>query len=180
MKVEDAVRVARQGDIILVHRSNPDFISDAVEWFQEDGYVSHVCLAIDDLGRVVQATAKDGVCVAGIAEIAWGDDDMIVRRPRAPKAKLALMAIGALNRVGKRYGYLQGIWIGLYLILSKIGLQRIIVRRGPFKRGDAYVCSALIAIAAQEAGVDLGLTMPAECVTPEDLNDTSSMDTVSA
>lgn len=169
--VEQASKLARPGDIVIVFDDRPKAKADGIEWFDHGGNVIHACLAIDAMGRVVQATAADGVMVCGLIEVAPEDSRAVVRRPRASEEDKLLMVACALRMVAVERGRASSPFRSILNILLPW-------RWGAKRRAVPATCVGLIAHAARVAGMDLGLSSRARRPTPADLLFTPSLDTV--
>ena len=172
VSIDEAVSVARCGDIIILFDNGDKTEVDGIGWFIHGDSILHACLAIDSLGRVVSATG-DGVDVCGLVEIAREDARAVVRRPRTEPINRVMMVTAALRRINSPYGRgPRGQNILSVLLKALLSWWR---KSDP---KDRISCVGLISAAAASARVDIGIHNKIGPATPADLLFSDSLDTV--
>lgn len=179
MKDYSAIRgVLQPGDLVLYHYPGFQFISDAIEWFEGDGQVSHNSMSLAANGTIADVLIT-GVKKDHISKYFTDRTRIIVRRIHGIHPNIQKSMVGqAVSEVGRGYSLRKIAWNAVVLLCQKVGIGGWVVRNNPFRRETEKTCSGSYARIALENGYDLVPGVLAENVTPQDLLDSTSMDTV--
>jgi len=147
-----------RGDIILVRNNGALF--DKIRKAMRSEY-DHVGIMLTE-NTLIDATPTSGVAVRKL-EVFDGLDVKVYRLKNQYLPNIDKMLDYCLDKVGSRYDIIQTLCLYIFIIL---GIKKTL---NPIDMQNAFVCSELVAQAAEFSGFSFNEDMATDRITPADI-----------
>lgn len=170
--------IPQLGDAIIYHNTEPNFISDGIEWFT-DGTTSHVDMYVGGGEGYIIGFTEKGCTLRKLSEYAKDCHEITVRRIKGiTVTQAAKMKEVAYRDLTEKQPYDFASYLGFIIInlLRKIGIN--LEHKDNPVRGIGKVCSTAYDAWAKEVGLDLFPHIGDKLVTPEHILKSDKLETL--